>query len=126
MKVAVPTDSGEVSQHFGRCPEFTIANIEGDEVTEKKIIENPGHKPGYIPEFLKEKGVDCVITGGIGRKAIALFEKYDIMLFTGLEGKIEEVIENFISGELTRGENPCSPGKGKNYGVGREDKHHDH
>jgi len=27
MKIAISTDSGFVSEHFGRCPSFTIVEI---------------------------------------------------------------------------------------------------
>ncbi|MCF7873072.1 MAG: dinitrogenase iron-molybdenum cofactor, partial [Candidatus Omnitrophica bacterium] len=57
MKVAISTDSGYVSQHFGRCPVFTLVECEDEKVIEKKEIPNPGHHPGYLPEFLKKEGV---------------------------------------------------------------------
>lgn len=125
MKIAISTDSGEVSPHFGRCPEFTIVNLEDGEIEGKKVIDNPGHKPGYIPEFLKGKGVECIISGGMGNKAISLFDRYDIKVLTGVKGKIDEVIERYMGGELSEGKNPCTPGGGKDYGVEREDKHRD-
>ncbi|MFP4005175.1 MAG: NifB/NifX family molybdenum-iron cluster-binding protein [Candidatus Hadarchaeia archaeon] len=123
MKIAVPTDSNEVSGHFGRCPEFTIVEVVDGQVKEEKRIENPGHRPGYIPEFLNERGIDWLIAGGIGRKAISLFEDYGVEVTSGLEGvKVEEVIESALNGEIDSGSNPCSPGGGKGYGRGREDK----
>ncbi|MFW5912258.1 MAG: NifB/NifX family molybdenum-iron cluster-binding protein [Candidatus Hadarchaeota archaeon] len=123
MKIAVPTDSNEVSGHFGRCPEFTIVEVVDGQVKEEKRIENPGHRPGYIPEFLNERGIDWLIAGGIGRKAISLFEDYGVEVTSGLEGvKVEEVIESALNGEIDSGANPCSPGGGKGYGRGREDK----
>lgn len=125
MKIAISTDSGNVSGHFGRCPEFTLAEIDDGEVKGKKEIENPGHKPGYIPRFLNEKGIDCLITGGIGRKAVSMFDEYGVRVITGLEGTdTDEVISQFVEGEIESGENPCSPGEGKGYGKGREDKDH--
>ena len=124
MKVAISTDSGRVSGHFGRCPEFTLVEIENGEVKDENKIENPGHRPGYIPKFLNEKGIDCLITGGIGRKAISMFDNFSVRVITGVEGEdIEKVIEDFIEGELDSEGNPCSPGKGKGYGKEREDTH---
>ncbi len=123
MKVAISTDSGRVSGHFGRCPEFTLAEIDDGEIKDKKEIENPGHKPGYIPRFLNDRDIDCLITGGIGRKAISMFDDFGVKVITGLEGKdTGKAIEQFVNGEIESGENPCSPGGGKGYGKKREDK----
>jgi len=124
MKLAIPTDSGRVAAHFGRCPQFTLAVIENKEIKQSKEIENPGHKPGHIPQFLQEQGVDCVLAGGMGRKAISLFDQYDIEVITGVEGQVTTVIDKFIEEQLDSEDNPCSPGQGKGYGLDREDKHH--
>ena len=123
MKVAISTDSGKVSGHFGRCPEFTLAEVEDGEITEKEVIENPGHKPGFIPKFLNDKEVDMIIAGGIGRKAISMFDDFDVDVVSGCGGEsVDDVLERTVNGELEEGANPCSPGEGKGYGKSREDK----
>lgn len=123
MKIAVSTDSGKVSSHFGRCPEFTIAEIEDGKIIDEKKIENPGHKPGYIPQFLNEKEIDWLITGGIGRKAISMFDDFGVKITTGCDGQsVNKVIKQAANGEIESGENPCSPGRGKGYGKERKDR----
>lgn len=123
MKIAISTDSGRVSGHFGRCPEFTLAEIEGGEVKDVRKIENPGHRPGYIPKFLNEKKVDWLITGGIGRKAVSMFDDFGVKVITGLDGEdTEKVIEQVVKGEIESEGNPCTPGRGKGYGRKREDR----
>lgn len=124
MKIAIPTESGNVCEHFGRAPEFTLVEINGD--VKKEIIKNPGHKRGFLPKFLKDKEVKYLITGGIGTRAISLFEEYGIKIITGATGKIDDVIEKFKNGKLQIGENICSPGLGKDFGVEREDSEHQH
>jgi predicted Fe-Mo cluster-binding NifX family protein len=124
MKIAIATDNGEVSQHFGRCPEFTIANIPDTQTVKKKTVKNPGHKTGFLPKFFKEHGVEVVIAGGAGFRAQDLFDELGIRLITGASGKVDEVIQQFISGKLKPEENICEPGLGKGYGVEKEDKHH--
>ncbi len=113
MKVGIPTDSGMVATHFGRCPEFTFVEIEGNKVKSKDVVENPGHKPGYIPQFMSENNVDCIITGGIGRKAINIFDDLGIKVISGVNGEVENVIEQFLEGDIDSGENLCEPGNGK-------------
>ena len=73
MRVAISTDGEQVSPHFGRCPCFTIVDIQDGEVAKSEVVENPGHHPGLIPEFLYNKGVTRIVAGGMGRRAQAMF-----------------------------------------------------
>ena len=123
MKIAISTDNDQVSEHFGRCPDFTIVEIEDNKVIKKEVIENPGHKTGFLPKYFNEQGVNCVIAGGAGFRAQQFFEEFGVKLITGVQGKIDDVIDDFIKGELEQGESICKPGKGKGYGVEKEDSH---
>jgi predicted Fe-Mo cluster-binding NifX family protein len=122
MKAAISTDGEYVSAHFGRCPSFTIVEIENGKVISAEEIPNPGHSTGFLPQFLHENGVECIIAGGMGRRAIDLFEQYRIRPILGLSGKVEDVIGQFLSGTLKSGESLCQPGAGKGYGVEKTDK----
>jgi predicted Fe-Mo cluster-binding NifX family protein len=117
MKIAISTEGKSVSGHFGRCPHFTLVDIENNAVKHKQIIENPGHHPGYLPKFLKENNVECIIAGGMGRSAVALFEEYEISRITGISGNIDDVIASFIEGSLKGSDSACNPGGGKGYGI---------
>jgi len=117
MKVAISTDNGFVSAHFGRCPSFTIADIKDNKVVNKETIANPGHHPGYLPEFLQERGVDYIIAGGMGQRARVLFGEKGIQTIMGVTGPIDEVLEKLGQGQLAGGENTCLPESGKGYGV---------
>ena len=108
---------GVVSQHFGRAPEFTFVTIENNKVVDKKVLPNPGHEIGSIPRFINDQGAECMIVGGIGHRAIGFFSQYGIEVIRGIIGNIEDVIEKVIEGTLEGGENICSPGGGKGYGV---------
>ena len=117
MKIAISTDGDFVSNHFGRCPEFTILDIENGKVIKREVIENPGHEPGVLPQFLKGKGVSYIIAGGMGMRAQELFNDVSINPILGVEGKIESAIDKLLAGDLEGGENICSPGAGKGYGI---------
>jgi len=106
-KIAVPTDDGEVSAHFGHCSQFTIYKTKDSEVEEKEIIENPGHKPGFLPKFLAEKDIDFVLAGGMGSRAINLFNNEDIEVLTGVKGDIDKCINEYLSGNLATIDNVC-------------------
>ena len=129
MKAAISTDSGYVSAHFGRCPEFTIVDISGGAIAHKEILPNPGHQPGLIPQFMKEKGVELMICGGMGQRAQMIFDQFGINVLVGVSGTVEGVMDKLIGGTLEAGESLCSPGAGKGYGLDKaqcdhpEEKH---
>ncbi|MBN1155552.1 NifB/NifX family molybdenum-iron cluster-binding protein [candidate division KSB1 bacterium] len=125
MKIAISTDNGRVSAHFGRCPEFTIIDIENSQISNKEVIANPGHHPGYLPDFLHERGVEVMIAGGAGTRAQMLFEQKNIHMILGVEGQIDIVIDQLCKGELKGGESLCSPGAGKGYGLDKDECDHD-
>jgi predicted Fe-Mo cluster-binding NifX family protein len=126
MKIAIPTEGTHVSPHFGRCPSFTIAETEGNKVVNKETIDNPGHEPGLIPEFLKSLGVNTIIAAGMGSKATDLFNDYGISYVLGVDGKVDDIIESFIKGELKGGESSCEHGEGKGYGIDKSECDHGH
>jgi len=117
LKISIPTEGVQVSPHFGRCPEFTLAEIVEGQVLNSERIANPGHSPGAIPQFLREKGVGCIICSGIGRRAMDLFADCDIQVLQGVAGRIDDVIEAYCRGSLSEGESTCTPGDGKGYGL---------
>jgi len=124
MRVAISTDGDFVSAHFGRCPYFTIVSIYDGKITEKEVIENPGHHPGFIPQFLQERSVECIVAGGIGMRAKGLFNELGIQIIIGVSGKIDEVIEKLQKGTLKGGESLCKPGHGKGYGLDKTECNH--
>jgi predicted Fe-Mo cluster-binding NifX family protein len=117
MRVAISTDGDSVSAHFGRCPSFTIVDIEQGKVIDKEVIDNPGHQPGLIPEFLHQRGVECIVAGGMGMRATGFFNEFGIQAIVGISGKIDEVIDKLKKGQLKGAESLCKPGSGRGYGL---------
>jgi predicted Fe-Mo cluster-binding NifX family protein len=124
MKVAISSDGDYVSPHFGRCPYFTIVEIEGDKVIKKEKIDNPGHQPAFLPQFLSEQDVNFIIAGGMGGRATALFSEKGIGIILGVTGKIDEVIEKLVKGTLEGAESLCKPGSGRGYGMEKTECDH--
>ena len=117
MRIAISTDGEFVSAHFGRCPSFTIIDIEDGKILKKDVVDNPGHQPGFIPQFLHKKGVNCIVAGGMGIRATGFFNDLGIQAIVGVSGNIDEVIEKLLKGTLEGGESLCKPGAGKGYGI---------
>ena len=124
MRVAISTDGDFVSAHFGRCPSFTIIDIEDGKISKKDVVGNPGHQPGFIPQFLHKKGVNCIVAGGMGMRATGFFDEFGIQAIVGISGKISEVIEKLLKGTLKGGESLCKPGSGKGYGLDKTECDH--
>lgn len=114
MRVAIATEGNFVAQHFGRCPGFTIFDIENGSVASKKFVENPGfkaHQPGQVPMFLRSQGVTHVIAGGMGPNAVMNLQASGITVIVGITGNVDETIKKFLNGSLQGGESLCEHGE---------------
>lgn len=118
MKVAVATERDFVSPHFGHCEEFTLFEIADGKVTSRKTVPNPGHAPGFLPEYLAGLGVTHVIAGGMGARAMQLFEARGITPLVGVQGTVDKAVEDFLSGNLKTGESLCTHPEGHGHGHG--------
>jgi predicted Fe-Mo cluster-binding NifX family protein len=107
VKVAISTDMGYVSAHFGRCASYTIVDIEEGKVVNREEIPNPGHQPGFLPQYLSDRGVNVIIAGGMGPRAQGLFAQKNIESLIGVQGPIDDVITKFIDQEIEAGEDLC-------------------
>jgi predicted Fe-Mo cluster-binding NifX family protein len=124
MRIAISTDGDFVSAHFGRCPSYTILDIEDSKIVKKEVVNNPGHAPGAIPQFLHQKGIEAIVAGGMGPRAINFFNEFKIQTIVGIEGAIDDVVEKILDGTLEGGESLCSPGAGKGYGLDKDQCDH--
>ena len=83
MKIAVASEGKMVTGHFGHCESFNIFEVENNRIVKNESIPNPGHKPGFLPNFLNDMGVKVIISGGMGGGAIEIFNEKDIEVITG-------------------------------------------
>jgi len=111
-RIAISTEQDQVSPHFGRCPSYTMVDFENENVISREIIGNPGHEPGFLPQFLHQEGVNAIVAGGMGPRAQDLFRAVGIDVYLGVEGSVDAVIEQLRKGTLVVGESACSHGQG--------------
>lgn len=107
MKIAIATENDYVAQHFGHCATYTLVELEENRVIGKEVIANPGHQPGFLPGFLAKYGVSCIIAGGMGQRAQQLFAGQGIDTVVGVAGPVEQVISDYLAGNLQSGESLC-------------------
>ncbi len=83
-KIAVPVNNeGILDGHFGHCKFFALHTIEADNIAREEKIPAPPHEPGLLPRWLSELGVTDIIAGGMGHKAIELFNQVGVNVFVG-------------------------------------------
>lgn len=123
IKYSIATEGENVAAHFGRCPKYTIVETEGCKVLNTEVIPNPGHATGAIPKYMADLGVNVMISGGMGRRAINFFQQFGIKTVLGIQDTIGSVIEKIEADELASGDSLCSPGGGKGYGIPKADGH---
>lgn len=100
MKIAIASEGKQVSGHFGHCEGFTIYENKEGETLNGSFTTNPGHKPGFLPVFLKDLGVNVIIAGGMGATAQKLFNENGIEVIVGAQGLCNDVIQQYFKGEL--------------------------
>lgn len=100
MKIAVAGMNNQVAEHFGHCENFHIYEAENGSITSERTIPNPGHKPGFLPNYLGDMGVNVMISGGMGSGAVDIFNERGIEVITGASGPARDAAELYLRGEL--------------------------
>jgi predicted Fe-Mo cluster-binding NifX family protein len=109
LKIAIPTLESELTTHFGHCEKFAIARVVKGELQDIEFVTPPNHRPGVYPSFLASLGVHVIITGGMGRKALQLFDSLNIKVIAGVDGGSPAMlVRQYLNDELAPGENLCS------------------
>lgn len=100
MRIAVAAMGNEVAQHFGHCENFILFDAENGKITSENSIPNPGHRPGFLPNFLADKGSEVIIAGGMGGGAVDIFNERNVEVIVGAQGNAREAVEAYLKGEL--------------------------
>ncbi|WP_418427816.1 NifB/NifX family molybdenum-iron cluster-binding protein, partial [Anaerotruncus massiliensis (ex Liu et al. 2021)] len=66
MKIAVTYENGQVFQHFGHTGQFKVYEVADGKVVSSAVLPTNGSGHGALAGFLRERGVDTLICGGIG------------------------------------------------------------
>lgn len=108
MKFAIPLAEGKLTAHFGHCQEFALIDVEENKIKSKTILEPPPHEPGVLPKWLGDLETNVVIAGGMGHRAIMLFDQAGIHVVTGAPVETpENLVNSYLNNALTTGDNMC-------------------
>jgi len=109
--IAIPLENGVLCAHFGHCQQFAIVEVENDAIKNIRALTPPEHVPGLYPRWVAQFGVTDVIAGGMGQKAIELFNQQNINVFAGAPVKNpSELVTDFLAGTLSLQANYCDHG----------------
>lgn len=129
MRIALSADNDAgldsvISPHFGRCPYYVFVDVEGREVTSVSSAPNPflaQHQPGAVPGFINDHGVNVMLTGGMGGRAVVFFDQFGIEPVTGASGTVRHALEQYLGGQLS-GAAPCTESVAHGHGEYEKDE----
>lgn len=109
IRIALPVGDEKslddvVFEHFGHAPYFLLVDVEDGRIVRWEVKMNPyadAHRPGQVPSWLKEPGVDVLICLGLGGRARMFFEELGVEVVTGASGTAGDVVEAYLKGELS-------------------------
>jgi predicted Fe-Mo cluster-binding NifX family protein len=108
MKFAIPLANGKLTAHFGHCQQFAIVEVEDNQILKKETLVPPPHEPGVLPSWLHQLGTNVVIAGGMGQRAVSLFDEKGIKVVTGAPTlEPEELVNSYLNQTLQTGANVC-------------------
>ncbi len=113
MKIAIPVAEGKLCMHFGHCQVFAFVEVDPEKKTilNVEMLPPPPHEPGVFPAWVAEQGATFVIAGGMGGRAVQLFEQAGVKVVTGAApDDPEKVAQAFINEVLVTGDNTCDHG----------------
>lgn len=112
MKVVVSSNGTDLSSpsndQFGRCPTFIFVDTDSMEF-EAKINEAanaPGGAGVQAAQFVTGTGVQAVITGRVGPKAMEVLEAAGVRVHLFQGGTVREAVEDFRADKPMRDSKP--------------------
>lgn len=107
MKIAVAAMGTAVAGHFGHCENFIFFDTQDGKILSEQSVPNPGHRPGFLPNFLADHGAQVVIAGGMGGGAVDIFNERGVQVVVGAQGDARAAVQAFLAGELVSTGSVC-------------------
>ena len=104
IKIAVTTDeTNNVFQHFGKCEQFTIFEIEDSKLVSTSKLKSNGEGHSALGNLLKENQIDVLLCGGIGQGALDILLEAGISVYPGMQGDVNVVAASYLDGSIFNG-----------------------
>jgi predicted Fe-Mo cluster-binding NifX family protein len=121
MKISVAAMGKNVAGHFGHCESFILFDTADGKIISEEVVPNPGHRPGFLPNFLGDKGAEVIIAGGMGGGAVDIFNERNIEVIVGATGDARAAVEAYLRGELKSTGSICHDHQYENECGGHEE-----
>jgi len=94
---------GDIDNRFGRCQYFLIVSIDNGNIASFEFIENVksemrGGVGIAVAQMLANHGINAVISGNIGPRAMDVLKEFEIPAYQA-SGSKREAIEDFVKGK---------------------------
>lgn len=108
MKIAIAstglTLQSNVSNVFGRSPNFIIVDLQNDEIENISPIENPAKNErgagNLAAQFIIDQGVEALILGELGNVAFGILRNAGIKIYKIRPGNVEKNLKYFEESKL--------------------------
>ncbi len=110
MKIAISSNGKTfndlVSDVFGRCPFFIIAEIKGKRIGLIEILDNislnqSGSTGVTVAQTILDKEVNAIISGNIGPRALDVFKQFKIETFQA-KGTVKQALQDYLENKLKK------------------------
>ena len=103
FKIAVPMENGGFSSHFGGAGRFDLFEVDeaSRAIVSRVSATPPPHERGAFPSWLKEQGARVILAGGMGPRAVQMFQHFGIEVVLGIDGgEPEQLVRAYLDGTL--------------------------
>ena len=112
MKICVTSQGAsldaEMDQRFGRCRYFILVDTDtlAHTAVENTNADFSGGAGIQSGQLVISQGAKAVLTGNVGPNAFKILHAGGVSVYTGLSGKVRDVVERYKGGTLQPTENP--------------------
>jgi predicted Fe-Mo cluster-binding NifX family protein len=95
--------NSNISLHFGKTPYFAFLNEKNGEIEDISFFESKGkHIGGSLTpaEIILNSDANILICGNLGSKAVNMLQQKNVKVFSGANGTVKEIFEQWKNGKL--------------------------
>lgn len=104
QRIAVTTENGQIFQHFGKTPAFTLFDTQDGCIVAHRLLPTGDSGHSALGGLLKDNDVSVLICGGIGQGAQDVLKEAGISLVYGISGDVQAAVEAYLNGTLKSNE----------------------